>query len=159
MRILLVTTDGRISQDVRAALTVDADTDIFEVRTPQRALQQLEEAGPWDIVVADNDTAPAGGFVLARDMDARSQMGADIPPLVLLLARPQDRWLANWAGPDAFMLKPLDPFDLLETVTALAAGEPVPELPGVGVPSGALPADLHGIEDVNQVGTPLSAGP
>ncbi len=103
------------------------------VRTPQRAVAQVEAGNVYDVIVGDNDTHPTGGLALAREIKALWQLGQqDVPPVVLLIARPQDTWLANWAQADAHVLKPADPFDLLETLEAVAAGQPVPALPGVG---------------------------
>jgi CheY-like chemotaxis protein len=111
-------------------------------------LQQVDDEGPWDIVIGDNDTAPTGGFFLAREIKARGQMGRDMPPVVLLLARDQDIYLSNWSQADAYVLKPVDPFNLAEVLTAVAEGRDLPQLPGVGgdptpslldVPGEALP--------------------
>lgn len=132
MRILLVSNDAQVRQQVKTALLGREGVSFFEVSTPQRALQQLDDEGPWDIVVGDNDMAPTGGFYLAREVKARGQMGRDMPPVVLLLARRDDRWLSNWSQADAYVLKPLDPFDLAEVVESLVAGTAVPALPGIG---------------------------
>ncbi|HUH06862.1 MAG TPA: response regulator [Egibacteraceae bacterium] len=131
MKVLLVSDNSRVSVQVGAALAGDPDIDVFEVATPQRALAQLDEA-PYDLVIADADTVPTGGFALSRDIKARGQMGERMPRVILLLAREQDRFLSNWSQADAYMLKPVDPFDLAETARAVAAGRALPALPGVG---------------------------
>ena len=64
-------------------------------------------------------------------MRARQTDGRDLPPVVLMVARPQDDYLAKWAQADAWILKPVDPFDLAEVLEALSEGRPVPALPGV----------------------------
>lgn len=132
MRVLLVADHPSTAAQVRTALLGVDDLDILHVRTPQRALALLEEGQVFDVVVGDNDTHPTGGFALAREVKARGQMGEHAPPVVLLLARIQDQWLSNWSQADAFVIKPADPFDLQETVLAVADGKPVPALPGVG---------------------------
>lgn len=132
MKVLLVSSNPALTRRVESALAGRPDTEVAVVATPGRALGQLDGAAPFDVVVADNDTHPAGGFSLARDVRARANMGLDVPPVVLLLARHQDAWLANWAQADAYLVKPVDPFDLAEVVDALVAGEEVPALPGVG---------------------------
>jgi CheY-like chemotaxis protein len=132
VRMLLVSGDRAVSAQVTTALAGRADLDVTEVATPQRALQQLDDEPPFDIVVGDNDTHPTGGFYLAREVAARRQMGRAVPPVVLLIARKQDAWLSDWAQADAWVCKPADPFDLAEVVDALAAGRPLPALPGMG---------------------------
>ena len=132
VKILLVSSHEHLTAQVATALLGTPDADLAEVRTPERALALLDEGHYYDIVIADNDTWPTGGFALSREVKARQQMGEDMPPVLLLLARDQDRWLSNWSQADAYMLKPPDPFDLAETVQALVEDRPLPKLPGVG---------------------------
>ena len=40
----------------------------------------------------------------------------DVPPIIFLTARPQDEWLATWAGAAATVSDPIDPIILQETV-------------------------------------------
>lgn len=131
MRILLVSSGPLLTRQVTSALPLD--TEMVEVRTPQRGLAVLDaDEQTFDVILADADTHPAGGFHLARELRARQTMGQEVPPVVLMIARPQDEYLAKWAQPDAWILKPVDPFDLAEVLEALGAGRPVPALPGVG---------------------------
>lgn len=160
MRILLVSTNPRISMEVTSALVGEDDVDVLEVRTPERALQQLDDEGGFDLVIADADTAPTGGFALAREMKAREDMDREMPPVILLIARSQDKFLAKWSRADAFIRKPVDPFNLAEVIDALREGVPVPELPHVGSARGPLPSDLEGVDDIGAQGggTMLGSG-
>jgi DNA-binding response OmpR family regulator len=132
LRILLVSSHERVTAHVTTALPGSPDIDLVEVSTPQRALQLLDQGERYDIIIADNDTWPTGGFALSREVKARLHMGKDMPPVLLLLARDQDRWLSNWSQADAYIVKPPDPFDLAETVQALVDERLLPLLPGVG---------------------------
>jgi len=132
VRVLLVNDNQRISLAVSTALIGDPEADVFEVRTPQRAVALLDDGEHVDVVVGDADTAPTGGFYLAREIKARVQMGRDMPPVVLLIAREQDRFLSNWAQADAYVIKPVDAFDLRKVLEAVVAGDELPALPGVG---------------------------
>ena len=132
VRVLLVTGNPRVATSVTTAIIGDPDSDIFEVRTPERGVALIDEGERFDVVVGDADTAPSGGFFLSREIKARGQMGRDMPPVVLLLAREQDVFLSNWSQADAYVLKPVDPFDLREVLSKVIAGEPLPALPGVG---------------------------
>lgn len=132
MKILLVSGDARVTMQVTTALLGTPDVEVVEVHLPQQALALLDQGTYFDILVADNDTWPTGGFALSREVKARSVMGEDMPPVLLLLARDQDRWLSDRSGADAYILKPVDPFDLAETVRALVQERPLPALPGVG---------------------------
>ena len=132
MRVLLVCDNPRVATSVYTALLGDKDVDITEVRTPQRGVALIDEGQQFDIVVGDADTAPSGGFYLAREIKGRVQMGLDMPPVVLFLGREQDRFLSNWSQADAYIIKPVDPFDFREVVQAIVANQPLPALPGVG---------------------------
>lgn len=160
MRTLLVSTNPRISTEVTTALLGEPDVDVLEVSTPQRALQQLDEEGGFDLVIADADTAPTGGFALAREMKARVQMGRDMPPIVLLIAREADTFLAKWSRADAYIRKPVDPFNLAEVVRAVRDGVPVPALPHVGGTHGPMPEDMAGVEiTAHGGGVTIGGGP
>ena len=37
---------------------------------------------------------------------------------VVMLERPQDAWLAEWSGADAWFVKPVNPFELAATISA-----------------------------------------
>lgn len=148
MKILLVSGGPSLTRQVTAALPADAE--VLEVRTPQRGLIVLDEDGhAFDVILGDADTHPTGGFYLTREVRARQTDGQQVPPVVLLIARPQDEYLCRWAQADAWVVKPVDPFDLAEVLAAVVSGDDVPALPGVGVlghaprlgPGGGVTAD------------------
>lgn len=100
--------------------------DRFELIEAVDGLQGIRLA--WrhkpEIVVADEIMSRAGAFAVARDLK-----GATIPypgRVVILLERIQDAWLAAWAGADAWFVKPVNPFELAETVAGFL-GEPKEE--------------------------------
>jgi CheY-like chemotaxis protein len=70
-----------------------------------------------DVVVTDQIASGAGGFAVAKDLRGQQQPFPGV--IVIVLARPQDAWLARWAGADAWLTRPVDPFTLDETVTSL----------------------------------------
>ena len=70
-----------------------------------------------DAVVADEFASRAGAFSLARDL-----RGASDPyrgPIVILLERKHDAWLARWSGADAWFVRPIDPFELADRLVEL----------------------------------------
>jgi CheY-like chemotaxis protein len=165
VKVLLVSRNGRVNSQVKTALIGRSDIEFLEVSTPQRALQQLDDVGGFDIVVADNDMHPTGGLFLAREVKARGQMGIAMPPIILLLAREQDVWLSNWSQADAYVLKPVNPFDFAEVFDAVVAGEEIPALPGVGgdptpslldVPGGD--EEVEGLTGTAAIGTTSATG-
>ena len=70
-----------------------------------------------DVVVADEIASRAGAFGLALEL--RGQMRPFEGVIVILLDRPQDAWLAEWSGADAWFVKPVDPFELGDRVVDL----------------------------------------
>jgi DNA-binding response OmpR family regulator len=76
------------------------------------ALRERPEA-----VIADEIASRAGAFSLARDL-----RGAPDPyrgPIVIVLERRQDQWLARWSGADAWFVRPVDPFELADRLVEL----------------------------------------
>lgn len=168
MKVLLVTTDARVEADVRSALMGEG-VEIEQVATPQRAVAELlARQGQFAIVVADGDTAPTGGFSFSYEVKQRGDMGDDMPPVVLLIARDDDRWMAKWSRADATIRKPIDPFDLEQVVTAIVAGEEIPDRPRVHRAVAGFEAVLSASRvigadvppgDVPAAPAPLTAGP
>jgi DNA-binding response OmpR family regulator len=132
VNILLVSGDPRVTMQVTTALLGTPDVEVVEVHLPEQALELLDAGSDFDVLVADNDTWPTGGFALSREVKARLAMGKNMPPVLLLLARDQDRWLSDRSGADAYIRKPVDPFDLAETLRTLVEKRSLPALPGVG---------------------------
>jgi DNA-binding response OmpR family regulator len=70
-----------------------------------------------DAIVAEELASRAGAFSLARTVRDRSDPYDGV--IVVLLARPQDAWLARWSGADAWVTKPIDPFELTDRLMEL----------------------------------------
>ena len=63
---------------------------------------------------------------------ARDLRGAVEPyrgPIVIVLERKHDAWLARWSGADAWFVRPVDPFELADRIVELiqASRGPLPE--------------------------------
>lgn len=73
-----------------------------------------------EAVVADEIASRAGAFSMARDL--RGDPDPYLGPIVVLLERRQDAWLARWSGADAWFVKPVDPFELADRLVELMSG-------------------------------------
>jgi DNA-binding response OmpR family regulator len=73
---------------------------------------QLDEGG-LDLLILDGEAQPTGGAGLARQFKYEIE---DCPPVVVLIARRQDAWLASWALADAVMQYPVVPVDAAAVV-------------------------------------------
>jgi DNA-binding response OmpR family regulator len=70
-----------------------------------------------DAVVADEIASRAGAFSLARDL--RGAVEPYRGPIVIVLERKHDAWLARWSGADAWLVRPIDPFELADRLVEL----------------------------------------
>jgi len=70
-----------------------------------------------DVVVADEITSRAGAFAVAKDLKGADPAFPGV--VVILLERTQDEWLARWSGADAWFDKPVNPFELGDSVAGL----------------------------------------
>jgi CheY-like chemotaxis protein len=70
-----------------------------------------------DIIVADEIASRAGAFALTKTLrdDADPYTGI----VVILLERKHDQWLAKWSGADAWFVRPVDPFEIADTLLEL----------------------------------------
>ena len=83
-----------------------------ECATNAEVVAQLDEGG-LELVILDGEAQPTGGMGLARQFKYEIE---DCPPVVVLIARPQDGWLASWSLADAVIHQPLDPIEAAEVV-------------------------------------------
>ncbi|HLY33652.1 MAG TPA: hypothetical protein VKQ07_03900 [Jatrophihabitantaceae bacterium] len=83
-----------------------------ECATNAEVVAQLDEGG-LDLVILDGEAQPTGGAGLARQFKYEID---DCPPIVVLIARHDDAWLAHWALADAVLNRKLDPVDAAEVV-------------------------------------------
>jgi DNA-binding response OmpR family regulator len=109
------------SADVRAQVRTavgrrpapdSARIDWVECATNAEVLAQLDEGG-LEVVILDGEAQPTGGMGLARQFKYEID---DCPPIVVLVARRQDGWLASWSLADAVISQPLDPVDAAAVV-------------------------------------------
>ena len=112
--VLVVSDDDRIRDEARFGFAPDLEVAL--ARDAREALAQMQEDTPA-VVVIDLHTGSAGGYGLRKDM---SQIGvlAEVPVL-MLLDRDQDLWLAKQAGADLVRTKPIDTSDLVADALSL----------------------------------------
>ncbi len=80
----------------------------IETATPAGAIGAMKESEA-PIVVLDADVPKVGGMAVLQDI--KNELEQD-PVAILLIARPQDDWLADWSGAAITVLAPYDPLDL-----------------------------------------------
>jgi DNA-binding response OmpR family regulator len=82
----------------------------------QQAVIDAFDAGTVDVAVLDGEAAPSGGMGIARQVKDEIYR---CPPILVLIGRAQDSWLAAWSRADAVVPHPLDPMVLAEAVADL----------------------------------------
>lgn len=74
------------------------------------------ESETFDLLILDGEAGKAGGMGLCRQLKDEVFR---CPPVLVLLGRREDAWLASWSDADAMIARPLDPLELQETVASL----------------------------------------
>ncbi|GAB1817285.1 hypothetical protein [Herbidospora sp. RD11066] len=123
MKVLVYSDDAATREKVRLAIGRRPAADlplveIVECATQPAVVRQLD-SGEIDIAILDSEAAPAGGMGIAKQ--AKDEVH-DCPPICLIIARRDDRWLANWSRADAVISQPLDPMVVAETIAGLMRG-------------------------------------
>lgn len=112
--VLVVSDDDGIRDEARFGFAPDLEVAL--ARDARDALRQMEAEVPT-VVVIDLYTGSAGGFGLCKEMDQTPRL-RDVPVL-MLLNRDQDRWLAQQAGAKLIRTKPIDTSDLVADTLSL----------------------------------------
>ncbi|MET9570884.1 hypothetical protein ABZY34_17425 [Streptomyces virginiae] len=119
-RVLVYSDDAGTREQVRLAAGRRPAADLppvefLECATLPAVLSELD-AGGIDVCVLDGEAVPAGGMGVCR------QIKDEIfrcPPVLLLMGRPQDAWLATWSRADAAVTLPVDPGEFADALAAL----------------------------------------
>lgn len=111
--VLLYSDDRTVREQVRLALgrKLAADLPEIEVRevATQPAVLWAMEAGDIDLVILDAEAVPAGGMGIAHQLKDEIP---NCPPVLLLVARVADAWLATWSRAEGVSSYPIDPVRL-----------------------------------------------
>jgi DNA-binding response OmpR family regulator len=120
---ILVASDADWVRDqVRAAL-VGPGFEVIEVERGRDVRTVVAERTP-DLVIVDLQIANMGGMAVSLDLRLE-ESGGRLPhvPILLLLDREADRFLARRSAADAMLVKPIDGGTLRRTVKTLLAAE------------------------------------
>ncbi len=81
------------------------------------AVELALEQGRFDVLILDGEAQPYGGLGLCRQL--KNEV-FECPPILVLIGRPNDGWLAAWSQADGAVPHPLDPVALAAAVARLA---------------------------------------
>lgn len=116
MRTLLVSDADWVRNDVLASLDEHIVTHLDD---PSRL---IDFVGAVDLCIADMQVRSMGGMAITRAVkDAWMQAGLRPVPIVLLLDRTADEFLAKRSGADAWLVKPFTAQDLRSVLAQVTA--------------------------------------
>jgi CheY-like chemotaxis protein len=120
--VLVVGDVAALRRDVEAALA-GPDLDVVQAASGPEAVALVREGG-IDLVVSDMQVGHMGGMAITLELrNLESYGAAESVPVLLIVDRRPDVFLARRAGADGFVVKPLDPLVLRRAARALLAGE------------------------------------
>jgi DNA-binding NarL/FixJ family response regulator len=119
---ILVASDAPTVRAEIAAIAGSPDIEIVEARSGPEVMVHVAESMP-DLVIVDMQMGNMGGMATTLELRLEASYGklAHVPVLMLLDRRP-DVFLARRSGAEGWLVKPLDPIRLRRSVTALLAG-------------------------------------
>jgi CheY-like chemotaxis protein len=105
--------------------TPEVELDFVETTTGEQVVARCDQ-GDIDLAILDGESAPTGGMGLCRQLKDELD---DPPPVLLLVGRRDDAWLATWSRAEGIVAHPIDAVritqavvDLLTPSTAAATG-------------------------------------
>lgn len=106
------------------------------------AVIEAADAGGFDLMILDGEAAKSGGLGLCRQLKDEI---FNCPPIMVLIGRVQDEWLAAWSYADGTATFPLDPIEVAGVVAGLLTA---PSTVSVGASLGADPLAISAPADV-----------
>ena len=120
MKVVVYSHDADVRSQIRVAIgrrpAPDVpEAEVIEVAT-QPALIRLLDRGGAEVMVLDGEARPAGGMGICRQ--AKDEV-YNCPPVLLIIGRPDDGWLATWSRADAVVSHPIVPKALAQALAGL----------------------------------------
>lgn len=122
LKVLVYSNNAKVRNTVKTSIGRKpaediSDVEIFDVAT-EPALIKVMDTKQFDLVILDGEATPAGGLGICRQLKDEIY---NCPPILVLVARADDRWLATWSRADAIVAHPIDPRALVKAVLGLLA--------------------------------------
>ncbi len=122
MRVLIYSDNAEVREQIRLSVGRRPAADVprvefHECATAPAVLKRLDELSPGvDVCVFDGEATPTGGMGLCRQIKDEIFDG---PPVLLVIGRPDDGWLATWSRAEKVIAHPIDPAALAESLAEL----------------------------------------
>lgn len=120
LKVLIYSDDSAVRASVKVSLgrrpSLDfGNVEILECATQPAVLSNVDNGG-FDLLVLDGEATPSGGMGLCRQLKDEI---FNCPPILVLVGRADDRWLATWSRADAVVAHPIDPRALVNAAIQL----------------------------------------
>lgn len=119
-RVLVYSDDRNVRAAIVAALGRRPAADLPLVATHEcathAAVMTAVTAGGFDLAILDGEAAPAGGLGICRQIKEEIY---NAPPVIVVIGRAQDAWLAAWSKAEMVLAHPVDPFAMADAAAAL----------------------------------------
>ena len=118
---MIVSDSDSVLEELRSALE-DGESEIRELRSGEEVRPAVEDDPP-DILITDLQVGNMGGMAICLDLHLE-ESGGRIPhvPVVILLDRRADVFLARRSAAEGWLVKPLDPIRIRRAVRAVLEG-------------------------------------
>ena len=117
LKVVVYSDDRTVRRAVITALGTRLDPDLPELEFLEIAtapvVVRTADAGGVALMILDGEAVPTGGLGLTRQLKDEIYR---CPPIMVIVGRPQDAWLATWSRADAVSSHPIDAIALADTV-------------------------------------------
>ena len=125
LTVLVYSDDPAVREQVRVALGRRPVRELGRVEYVEiddgGAVVEAVDAGGIDLCILDGEAWPTGGMGICRQL--KNEI-VRCPPILVLIARRDDGWLATWSQADGVLAHPLDAVRAREVVASvLRSGE------------------------------------
>jgi DNA-binding response OmpR family regulator len=120
LKVLVYSSSSQVRESVALALGRRPAPELPPIEIVEAAtapaVTKLVDAGDITVVILDGESQPAGGLGVCVTLKEEVYKS---PPVLVLVGRPQDAWLASWSRADAVVSQPLDALELAEATAGL----------------------------------------
>lgn len=126
LKVIVYSDDASVRQNLVAALgrRIAPDLpehDVIEFATAPALRQYVDQPSVdgtlrADLFILDGEAVPEGGIGVARQLKDEV---FHCPPVMVVIGRKADGWLAAWSRADSTVMHPLDPFTVAHEAAAL----------------------------------------
>jgi DNA-binding NarL/FixJ family response regulator len=120
--ILIASDEEWVREEVRSVVSGRVDLTVREVTSGPAVLAAVQESEP-DLAVLDSQIGSMGAMAICLDLRLEEGAGRlGHVPVLMLLDRRADVFLARRSGAEGWVIKPLDPIRLRRAINQLLQG-------------------------------------